>query len=1600
LNEEQRHLATNEAQVRTVADLIKRKLDEARDTLIERNLRNKLVNCALASKRSRQIRVVDEVADEVFRALLGPKREFVFGAARSASEEANEDTDADLVGWTPPVDDQELEDGVARRHRDNVLQTQLTAEGLQKRLTSLYYEAREVEEEQGVNVLYLVLGFLKWFESGTSEVERFAPLILLPVELTREGARDRFKLKIRDEDLYTNVSLRAWLAEQHSIQLPELPDSDEWLPSHYFELVRTAIEDSPRWEVLDNEILLGFFSFNKYLLWRDLDPKNWPSPEALLRHKVLRSLLAPAEESPMPDPPVIPKDARIDDLVKLSELIYVLDADSSQTAAIQTALAGRNLVIQGPPGTGKSQTIANIIASAIAKGRSVLFVAEKMAALQVVFERLKGVGLGHLCLELHSRKASKQQVLGQLRQAIDAPTPPKVPGDLGTSLDGCAHALWTHSDRLHKPTGAAGYTPFEVIGRICRLKDRGVAVPDFRIDDAHLASRRAVETLLTDCDTLAKQLELSGVPARHPWRDCERDPLNPLDQQRLGGLIQRLLASLEALKVVMRSVWPIVRPTDASELSGLRFNQLEQVEQALALAGSRPGEPVEVLCNPRWASDLLELDSLLANARKLADLEAKLDSTFLSSAWTADWTKVRTEVVGCGRSLFRIFRSAYRDAMRTFRGHCKAFPDGFEDRVHALDALVEGISLRKTFEQQRTRLHHDIGPLFEALPKEWERLDALIKWLRQASALEPALSVRSNRLLNWSDTPAAWAERLRTVSDKVVESLFQVAALVQLTETGLSTAARQIDWTLGGLARRARDWSLSVERYNEWPPVRDGIRKLRSCTEESFAARCYSGAVSLQELQDRVHLAVFEQIWQVMTTEDPGLAKTDGRLLTDTVHRFRELDRKRIQAAADEVSKEHHDQKPTGTIGDMGVIRAELNKSRRHLPVRKLLDVAGHAVQQLKPAFLMSPLSVAQYLTPGRLKFDLLLIDEASQVRPADALGAVARTNQAVVVGDAKQLPPTNFFNRLVADDDESVTAGQSDDGYDLSASLGAMESILSLCDSAFTSRELLAWHYRSQHPGLIAVSNRNFYDNKLLLPPSVLVEKAGDGLGVVFHQTPSGGYDRGRSSTNVLEADIVAEAVCQFARTWPDKSLGVGTFSVAQRDVIRARIDARRRETPELEPFFSTNRAAPFFVKNLESIQGDERDVIFISVGYGRDRDGRLTQSFGPINSEGGERRLNVLISRARERCEVFSPITADDIDVSNRKPGTLALREFLQYAQKGYFDVPQSTDRTFDSDFEESVADFLKSRGMVVHPQVGMAGFYIDLGVIDPTRPSRYLLGVECDGATYHSSRSARDRDRIRQEILESRGWTIHRVWSTDWFHRRAQEQMRLLDAIEKAARKGEHGPKRPAEPAPPEPRPVGLPSDLRAPGRAPAYVEADFRVGTSLAPHEAPDSTVADAMLRILQIEAPIHEDEACRRLATVWDLERAGSRIREAGLKALRRLAAKGGCVGRDRFWMVSAEQPVVVRDRSATISATLRRADYLPPMEILAAATQIIDDSARAHMDELLVEVARRLGFQRTGQELQQVIRCVVEAAVGTRFLCDSEGLLTLGGAAS
>jgi very-short-patch-repair endonuclease len=464
-----------------------------------------------------------------------------------------------------------------------------------------------------------------------------------------------------------------------------------------------------------------------------------------------------------------------------------------------------------------------------------------------------------------------------------------------------------------------------------------------------------------------------------------------------------------------------------------------------------------------------------------------------------------------------------------------------------------------------------------------------------------------------------------------------------------------------------------------------------------------------------------------------------------------------------------------GDYTEMNLLRREMSKQRRHIPIRQLLKRAGRTLQELKPCFMMGPLSVAQYLEPECLKFDLVVMDEASQLRPEEALGAIARGSQLIVVGDPKQLPPTSFFDRL-------MDGGDEEESDETPTVLAGMDSILDICQQLFHPVRTLRWHYRSRHESLIAFSNHHFYKNLIVFPSPYA---KGGRLGVRYRYVRQGAY---KDRQNIPEAQRVVDAVLDHMLRRSEESLGVVTLNQTQRELIEDLLDKRLRAFDEGQKFLAAHEEQgwPFFIKNLENVQGDERDVIFISTTFGKAvGTNKIRQNFGPISRPDGWRRLNVLFTRARLRVELFTSMQAEDIVVDEKTPlGTKALRDYLDFARRGVLTTTDETDREPDSDFEIAVANALRTHDYPVKPQHGVAGFYIDMAVRNPDRLGEFLAGVECDGAHYHSSASARDRDRIRQEILEGLGWKdrIYRIWSTDWFFDPRRETKKLLDFLNK--------------------------------------------------------------------------------------------------------------------------------------------------------------------------------------------------------------------------
>lgn len=1567
--------------------VIREALQAQRRVLLDLTYRNRLLS--LPKKPSaRSINVHDERSKPVLAMLLDKKSLSFSPLSGPAAEEALAEDDVafneDDIILPQPEDDAPNADGIAGRHADNRLQTKLKSEHLQKRLLEIWYEARTLLEEQGVNVLYLALGQLRFRERPGSETFRAAPLLLVPVTLERKSARDRFTIRWNEEDPQENLSLREKLRAEFGLRMPEFPEPEHLDIDAYFAALRESVASQEGWALEPDAIQLGFFSFAKLLMFLDLDPAKWPASKAIDENPLVSGLLG---EGFADDDAGLPASGScfLDALVPAAELKHIMDCDSSQALAIETVRRGRNLVIQGPPGTGKSQTIANLIAAAVCDGRKVLFVAEKMAALEVVKRRLENVGLGALCLELHSNKANKKAVLEELGRTLALTRPADIDAAAGIEeLDRLRNQLNAHAQRMHAPEGVAQWSPYAILGALARLLPR-TGRPDYALPDAPRWTRADLDARIGTVRELCERLPGIGDPALHPWRGVTHPQVM---RPQAEGMARGTRPLVEAT----------ARLQDAGAQLGARLGSAvpvdcADVEHRLEIAArlvSAPDLDRSAITHSAWATHVDALREAVRQGRILDETMRRRSGAVAEIAWGTDWLPQRMIVAAKGRSLFRWFSSAYREAIAQLRSVAPALPRDADARLALLDDLVAAHRARIALKDAASLAASAFGTVWRGEHTAWDLATSILDWVEAQGDARQAEAMRA--LAAAVDDRPALSSRIedaRSALSAFRAALGQATASLQLDPGQAWDGVDPMRVPLEALSARIACWPDATDALLDWMAHAELCRR----AVEQGLGDVLSTLVSSPDAQvlavDRFQAAYFLEMLGEASKRHPDLPKFDGRRHDALVEQFRAWDRKRLSIAQVEAARVHFEAMPratAGSVGTLGTLKAEIARKRGHMALRKLLRTCGSPIQAIKPVFMMSPLSVAQFLEPGAIEFDLLVIDEASQVEPVDALGAIARCRQVVVVGDDKQLPPTSFFSRIVADDadDESEAGPEGAQARDL-------ESVLSLCAAKGLPQRMLQWHYRSRHESLIAVSNNEFYDGQLFIVPSPDRERSSAGLR--FHHLPDGRFDRGNTYKNHVEAVAIAHAVVEHARRHPDLTLGVGAMSVRQRQAITDELELARRRHPELEQFIARHPHEPFFVKNLENIQGDERDVIFISIGYGRSRsDDRLYQNFGPLNADGGHRRLNVLISRARQRCEVFSSITADDIRVDERtRHGVVALKAFLRYADSGDLGVPLVSGRAADSPFEEAVRDALVQRGYQVDGQVGVAGFFIDLAIVDPDHPGRYLLGVECDGATYHAAASARDRDRLRQDILQAHGWTLHRIWSTDWFQRESQEIDRLLASIADArdAQARRIAASQATAPSPAMPPPVAIiaredaAADRGASGslHVQPYRQASFVPGhANQPPHEVPVDSMARTVERIIDIEGPIHAEEIVTRVRDLWGLARAGARIQGAVEEALRHPSLSERLLVDDGFHDI-AGRPVSVRDRAQAASRTLRKPELLPPREIRQAIVDMVREVHGARSEELVPAVARTLGFQATSQPLRDRIVLQIDALV-------------------
>ena len=1579
----------------TLEDILAR----SRNELLDLSTRNRLLSIPVTSGAARVVHCSGESSTQVYRLVVseGKAMGFLPGAtARKGRSAPVADEEQEPEEWMPPPDEEvDPATGIPARQMDARLQTSLTPKALQRRLLGLFRDARTLIEEQGVNILYLALGQLSWSSAKDPDKAHRAPLILVPVELTRRSASERFLVRWNEEEIAENLSLRAKLKGDFGLDLPPFPEGEDLQVDCYLESVAKAVSGSKGWAVLPDAISLGFFSFAKFLMFRDLQPESWPDPAGLTQQPLVRCLLTegfPAPEAPLPD------ETPLDEAIPVERLDHVVDADGSQTLAIESVRRGDSLVIQGPPGTGKSQSITNIIATAVLEGKRVLFVAEKLSALEVVKRRLEKEGLGPICLELHSNKSNKRAVIREIEAAwkLGRPMEERL-GEVVPKLDELRSELNVHTVRLHQRQEPSGTTLYEVLGQLARLEGRALGCEGIVLEGAESWTSGQIDAMRELAWDLADWIHRRGSPRSHPWRGVGREAVLRID---LGGIVtgvrqaEQALLQLGPASTVLAAALGEANPTTLAGMDRL-------LRLGEHIVDAPPMDRVSAAM-PIWRNGLERIRDLLKEGQQFARVSTRLSSQVVVDALEMDFSAERSAIAAHGDSLFRFLSGDFRRAVAKVQGSLRsAMPAGFADRLALVDEIVAGQRSLRQIRAADAVGREAFGDAWRGPRTDWYAHARVVDWMTRGRELFPdwVLAEGVAPIPVTAGLASALAGvrevigRLRVALDRLrlelaldVPSAFGVSDLDAVPLTQLRT--------------RMTAWVEQPDGLLEWCTYVGWSRLAREQGLATLVPLIEEGHLGPDDVRDAFDRVFHTQMLRRVVGIHPAIGRFEGGVHGRKVDEFRGLDRERLKLARYRVLKRHFEGLPaTGTsIGASGILRAEMERKRGHRTVRRLLREAGPVVQAIKPVFMMSPLSVAQFLEPGAMEFDLLVIDEASQIQPVDALGAIARCRQVVVVGDSRQLPPTRFFSTLTSEEDASPSRGMQ---WAI-AEVRDMESILGLCKARGMPEKMLRWHYRSRHHSLIAVSNREFYGDQLFIAPSCWPDDPE--LGLKFRPVPDGVFDRGGNGTNRVEAQAIARAVIQHARKTPGLSLGVAAFSVRQQDAILDELELLRREHPDLESFFSGDAVEPFFVKNLENVQGDERDVVFLSIGYGRDVDGVLTMNFGPLIQDGGERRLNVIISRARRRCEVFSSIRAADIDLARTKGrGVAALKAFLDYAEMGQRVVGAGGTDGPESLLEQAVGRAVESLGHHVQRRVGVAGFFIDLAVVDPSCPGRFLLGIELDGLGYQASRSARDRDRLRQSVLEGQGWVLHRVWGIDWYQDPNGQLERIRAALERArgARAGTVGPgdRVGGQESGVEPLGAGgigreVPPTNEADGigvRAVPYAEARFEVPRGSDPCALPVEGLAKIVVRIVREEGLIHQDEVVNRVRDLWGL-RLGARLQEATTAAVKAALDRRECLLEEGF--LSCEgSPVVLRNREDVVSANLRKAAFLPPAEVRLGILEVVTVGHGIRTAEVPVVVARVLGFRLAGAQIRAVIERQCERLVSDGRLVDSGGML-------
>ncbi len=1399
--------------------------------------------------------------------------------------------------------------------RNHKIASYLTDTELQNALKHIYRTARTALEENGANSLFLTLGMLKWYETNKSQQPRYAPILLLPVDIIRRSG-SHYDIRKRDEDIMLNITLIELLKQNFGIHLDalkELPADESGVDVKLiFTYFRRAIIEQKKWDVLE-ESMLGLFSFNKFVMWNDIHS----NADKLKDHVVVASLMDNQDRQEAAGGAVDARD--IDKESKPQDYAIPLDVDSSQMEAIVESGRGRSFILHGPPGTGKSQTITNMIANALYQGKRVLFVAEKMAALSVVQSRLARINLAPFCLELHSNKATKKHFLEQMDEVLKV-TRIKSPEEYAQRSDelfGERQDLISYMEALHQKS-SSGISLYESISEYLSISEEEISEglpPQAQITADYIA--RCLEQI----EQIGAVLDIVGQPDGHSLRLLE-----PVDNR------QETLDAIHAILQEFREVY--AKYTD----------NLKTLNTSVPLHLSTEEDL-------RWLSMFA---AMLTTEKEGDELHETILASYHEDALKMDVASCRREWEEVQDKWFLPRYFAKKRFLKSLQVYGQIFESGVDDLLKLVGDYQDHRKRQKVQSDEIVSYAHSKG---------FSHQDRFEKYLQYIGSQKTGR--RQEFLLA--------SEAVISVNDQLASLMDRLHRLTCHQNTQDEVVGHVGEWLSN--YQRVKDWYHWVDKKQEL--LKMGMQTVAGCIE--------AGARPDQSVRGFVK-GIYHVLIETAIDSNEQLRMFNGLKFRQKIEKY-----KRDTARFQELSKEELYSKLASRVpstsasvadgSEISILKRNIANGGRGNSIRTIIDSIPTLLPRLSPCMLMSPISVAQYIDLNADKFDLVIFDEASQMPTSEAVGAIARGKALIVVGDSKQMPPTSFFTSNQVDDDE--------------ADIDDMESILDDCITLSLCEHQLNWHYRSKHESLIAFSNSQYYGNRLLTFPSV-----DDRVNKVTLVPVNGVYDKGRTRSNPKESEAIVK---EIIRRLSDKdlrqySIGVVAFSKVQGDLIEDDLLEALDKHPELKEF-AMNGKEPIFVKNLENVQGDERDVILFSIGYGADKSGKVSMNFGPLNNAGGERRLNVAVSRARYEMMVFSSLKASQIDLkrSNAK-GVEGLKGFLDFAETGKLPyISDAAQQEGTNVMVEQICEELTRRGYVTASFVGRSDFKVDIAISTREHPDTFILGILCDGRTYFETKTTRDREIVQPNVLRMLKWKVMRIYSIDWYENRDRTMEQMMQELASAEQGREA-----EEPVAAEETYVFDAEKIRENG-----ISGEVVRNKSLKPYtecqlkpKAVDKELFDPydekyvriVRKILKSEQPVTENYLCKRLAKALGFGHAGANIQKAVSHAASGLYRDPLSLdGVYSYWL----DEKTAANYQWYRAPSSRSIAEIPLIEIVNAVREVVEEEFSLPKDKIPTVAARKLGFSNAGAKISEVILKTVDLLERQAVLVTTNGLVSL-----